>query len=175
MAYKDEYEVGRLYTSPEFREQLESQFEGDYKLRIHLAPQFLPRDRETGRPRKYSFRPWVFLLFRVFAALKFLRGTPIDPTQLLAHRRFERRLIGEYESTVETLLAGLSRDNHDVAVEIARLPEHVRGFDDIKERSYQDVSAKQAERLTAALRADLKEVGFKRVEVGGPKNWWVRV
>ncbi len=151
LAYKDDYEVARLWTNGEIERQLEAEFEGDYKLRLHLAPQFFPRSRETGRPRKFRFGPWVFTLFRVIAWFRFLRGTPFDPLQLMAHRRLERRLIGRYETTVAELLAGLCPDNHQLAVEIASLPEQIRGYADVKERHLEEVRQKHAD-LMAAFR-----------------------
>ncbi len=149
LAYKDDYEVARLWSSPEFRQQLEAEFEGDYKLRVHLAPQFLPRRRDTGRARSFRFGSWVFPLFRVIAAFRFLRGTIFDPVQLMAHRRMERRRIGEYEETLAELLKGLSSANHAIAVDIASIPEHIRGYADVKERHLEQARQKQAELLSA--------------------------
>ena len=149
LAYKDDYEVARLWSSPEFREQLDSGFEGDYKLRLHLAPQFFPRRRDTGRARSFRFGSWVFPLFRVIAALRFLRGTIFDPSPLMAHRRMERRLIGEYEETLAELLDGLSSANHAIAVDIASIPEQIRGYADVKERHLEQARQTQAELLGA--------------------------
>ena len=134
LAYKDEYEVARLWTTGTFKQQLEAEFEGNYKLELHLAPQFLPRRRDGVRARSFRFGPWVFTVFRMISALRFLRGTILDPLQLMAHRRMERRLIGEYEATVAELLDGLGPQNHAIAVDIASIPEHIRGFADVKER-----------------------------------------
>ncbi len=149
LAYKDEYEVARLYSDGSFRRQLETEFEGSYKLRLHLAPQFFPKDPVTGRPRKHAFGPWVFRLFRAMAGLRFLRGTPFDPLMVMAHRRLERRLITEYEATLDTLLDGLSRDTYELAVEIAGLPETIRGYADVKEQTLEDARAKEAELLAS--------------------------
>lgn len=87
--------------------------------------------------------------FRALAALRFLRGTPLDLFGRTAHRRLERRLVAEYEATLDELCAGLAPDNHELAVEIASLPEHVRGFDTVKERHVEAVAAKRAELLAA--------------------------
>jgi len=154
LAYKDEYEVARLYTDGAFERRLENELEGDLRdLRIHLAPQFLPRSRRTGRPRKWALPArWILPALRVLARGKRLRGTPFDPFQALAHRRLERRLIGEYESVLDELLSGLSRENLELAVEIAALPEQIRGFDDVKERHLESVRAKQRELLDAFRR-----------------------
>jgi indolepyruvate ferredoxin oxidoreductase len=151
LAYKDEYEVARLYTNGEFQRQLEAEFEGEYRLQIHLAPPWSlnPRDRATGRHRKWTLGAWMFPVLRLLARGRFLRGTPFDPCGWTAHRRLERRLIREYETRVEELLAGLSPDSYDVAVEIARIPEHVRGFDTVKEEQLAQAREKEAELLAA--------------------------
>ncbi len=149
LAYKDEYEVARLWTTGTFKQQLEAEFEGNYKLELHLAPQFLPRRRDGVRARSFRFGPWVFTVFRMISALRFLRGTILDPLQLMAHRRMERRLIGEYEATVAELLDGLGPQNHAIAVDIASIPEHIRGFADVKERHLEQAGQKQVELLSA--------------------------
>ncbi len=146
LAYKDEYEVARLYTNGEFQRQIEAEFEGDYRLQIHLAPPWSmnPREAATGRHRKWTLGAWMFPLLRVLARGRFLRGTPFDPFGWTAHRRLERQLIREYESRVEELLAGLTPDTFDVAVEIASIPEHVRGFDTVKEEQLAQAREKEA-------------------------------
>jgi indolepyruvate ferredoxin oxidoreductase len=155
LAYKDEYEVARLYTSGSLESQLEREFEGDYRLSVHLAPQFLPnllapRDPRTGRVRKWEIPGWLMLpAFRAMAALRFLRGTPFDPFGRTAHRRLERSLVEEYEARIQQLLASLTRENREVAVEIAGLPEQIRGFDTVKERSIEQVREKEQELLAA--------------------------
>jgi len=148
LAYKDEYEVARLYSDGEFRKKLEGMFEGDYKLVYHLAPPLIAKpDPRTGEPKKMRFGAWTLGLFRVLAALKGLRGTALDLFGRSDERRTERALIAEYEETVEALLGLLSRDNHALAVEIASLPEEIRGFGHIKLKSVADARAKRAERL----------------------------
>jgi indolepyruvate ferredoxin oxidoreductase len=155
LAYKDEYEVARLYTDGSFAAQLAREFEGDCALQLHLSPQFLPawlapRDPETGHVRKWRIPTrLIFPLFRALRPLRRLRGTPLDPFGWTAHRRWERRLIAEYEATVAELLDGLGAENLPVALEIASLPEHVRGFDDVKERQHEEARHKQAELLAA--------------------------
>ena len=109
LAYKDEYEVARLYSDPQFRKQLQDSFDGDYKLGVHLAPPLLSRvDPATGEPRKREFGPWIFPVLRALARLKGLRGTPFDPFGYTAERRMERRLIADYEREVEELLRRLT-------------------------------------------------------------------
>jgi indolepyruvate ferredoxin oxidoreductase len=152
MAYKDEFEVARLYTDGSFQRQLDEEFEGDYQVHLHLAPQMSPRDPRTGRPRKLKLGRWFLVVLGVIARLRFLRGTPLDPTRLMAHRRLEQRMVDEYELLVRKLAAGLGPDSREIAIELASLPEHVRGFDDIKERNLEAASAKQTELLEAFSR-----------------------
>ncbi|MFP6656516.1 MAG: indolepyruvate ferredoxin oxidoreductase family protein, partial [Myxococcota bacterium] len=134
LAVKDEYEVMRLWAGDAFRRQLESEFEGDYTVQVHLAPQmFFPRDPDTGRARKLSIGPRVMTLMKGLRHLKFIRHTVFDVFNRTAHRRREWALVGAYAATVEELLAGLSPDNLDLAVQIAEIPEHIRGFDTVKD------------------------------------------
>jgi len=140
MAYKDEYEVARLHSDPAFVASLREQFEGDWSLRFHLAPPLLSKvDPKTGRPAKREFGPWMLPALRLLARMKFLRGTPLDPFGYTAERRTERALIAEYESLVDELLARLEPGNHQQALELARLPERIRGFGHVKERHLAEV------------------------------------
>ena len=148
LAYKDEYEVARLYTDGAFRSKIASMFEGDYKLVFHLAPPLLAKpDPRSGEPAKMRFGPWMLGAFKVLAKLKGLRGTALDIFGRTDERRMERALIGEYEQTLETLLEGLSRDNHALAIEIASLPETIRGYGHIKAKSAAMARAKREELL----------------------------
>jgi indolepyruvate ferredoxin oxidoreductase len=148
LAYKDEYEVARLYTDGSFRKQLESQFEGDYRVEYQLAPPlFARRDPETGRLRKHGYGRWIVPGFRLLAALRSLRGTPLDVFGYLPERRRERAWIARYESAIEELLANLRSDNLSLARDIAALPEGVRGFDVVKDRNAEGVE----KRLTSLL------------------------
>jgi len=136
MAYKDEYEVARLYSETSFLDRVKSTFDGD-KLRFefHLAPPLLARrDRETGEPRKISFGPWMLKVFAVMAKFKFLRGTAFDPFGYTAERQMERRLISEYEHLLGEICERLTPDNHRFAVELAMIPEKIRGFGPVKQR-----------------------------------------
>ena len=149
LAYKDEYEVARLYSADDFRDKLDRVFEGDYTIRVHLAPPLLAdRDLETGHLEKKSYGPWIFRVFRVLAKLKGLRGTPFDIFGWSAERRMERRLIHEYEATAAALLEKLDNDNHALAVEIASLPEQIRGFGHVKQQSVDKAKTRQAELMT---------------------------
>ncbi|HEX2651913.1 MAG TPA: indolepyruvate ferredoxin oxidoreductase family protein [Burkholderiales bacterium] len=144
LAYKDEYEVARLYTDGEFLKEVESVFEGDYKLVFHLAPPLLAKpDARTGEPKKMRFGPWMMAGFKLLARLKGLRGTALDVFGYTEERRTERALISEYEQTVERLLDSLSRDNHALAVEIASLPDEIRGYGHIKAKSIAAARAKR--------------------------------
>jgi indolepyruvate ferredoxin oxidoreductase len=152
MAYKDEYEVARLYTSGEFRRNLEQQFEGDYTLEFNLAPPLLAvRDPRTGELQKRTYGPWMLRAFALLARLRRLRGTAFDVFGRTEERRMERRLIGDYIAVIRELAAALGPDNHALAVEIAKLPEQMRGFGHIKERN-----VKKAKEREAALLANFR-------------------
>ncbi len=153
MAYKNEYEVARLYTDGAFVEKLHRQFEGDFTLEYHLAPPLLAsRDPVTGALRKRAFGPWMLHAFRLLARLRRLRGTAFDIFGRTEERRMERRLIADYEAVVCELAAVLSPSNHALAVEIASLPERMRGFGHIKKRNVENAKAREAE-LLAMLRS----------------------
>jgi indolepyruvate ferredoxin oxidoreductase len=145
MAFKDEYEVARLHTGAGFLERVAEQFEGDYRVNLHLAPPLWARpDPVTGEARKRAFGPWMLGAMRVLAKLKGLRGTPLDVFGYSEERRTERRLIEEYRATVEELLAGLEGGHHAMAVEIASIPEFIRGFGHVKARHLRDAKAREA-------------------------------
>jgi indolepyruvate ferredoxin oxidoreductase len=153
MAYKDEYEVARLYTDGSFMQALKQKFPAEAKLTFHLAPPLLSkRDPETGHLRKRTFGPWMMSAFRLLAHLKRLRGTAFDIFGYTQERQTERRLIGEYRSLIEELLAKLTPDNLALAIEIASVPEHIRGYGHVKERHLAEAKAREAE-LVAAFRA----------------------
>ena len=148
LAYKDEYEVARLHAAPEFRRRLEAAFEGSWTLEFHLAPPlFARRDPATGEPRKARYGAWMMRVFGVLARFKGLRGTVLDPFGYTRERRRERRLIERYEKVVSSLLDGLDHANHAVAVEIASLPERIRGFGHVKARSIEEAERREAELL----------------------------
>ncbi|HEX3505772.1 MAG TPA: indolepyruvate ferredoxin oxidoreductase family protein [Xanthobacteraceae bacterium] len=146
MAYKDEYEVARLYTDGAFERQVKNAFDGDnLSFEFHLAPPILaPRDPATGLPRKMSFGPWMMPLFRLLAKLKFLRGTALDPFGRTLERRTERKLIAEYETMLDEVLARLTPENHALAVGLANIPEKIRGFGHVKQRHLAAAKADQA-------------------------------
>jgi len=151
MAYKDEYEVARLYSLPAFREGLAAQFDGDYKVSLNLAPPLLSwrRDARTGRPRKIAFGPWIFPVFKLLAGMKRLRGTPFDIFGMTAERRMERRLIVDYRDLVMRLAKGLTGGNIDRAVEIAGAARLIAGYGPVKEAGVAAWQAKVAELMQA--------------------------
>jgi indolepyruvate ferredoxin oxidoreductase len=145
MAYKDEYEVARLYTEGDFLQRVARQFEGRYELRFHLAPPILgQRDPETGHLRKREFGPWMLHVFRVLARLKRLRGTRFDIFARTRERQTERRLIGEYETVIDEIVGHLSPANHATAVALANVPLEIRGFGHVKDASLARAKAKEA-------------------------------
>jgi len=146
MAYKDEYEVARLYSETTFLDRIKSSFDGD-KLRFefHLAPPLLARrDPATGEPRKMSFGPWMLKAFAVIAKFKFLRGTVFDPFGYSNERRTERQLISAYERLLGEISEHLTPANHDVAVALAAVPEKIRGFGPVKQRHLAAAKAEEA-------------------------------
>lgn len=144
LAYKDEYEVARLYTSGEFQRRLQQQFEGDYQVRFHLAPPLFAKRDDNGQLVKKEYGPWMFKAFGLLAKLKFLRGGPLDIFGRTDERRGERQLIADYEATIELLLKDLSAERVALAVEIASIPEHIRGFGHVKERHLHAAKAREA-------------------------------
>jgi indolepyruvate ferredoxin oxidoreductase len=160
MAYKDEYEVARLHADPAFINSVREQFEGDYRIVYHLAPPLWARkDPLTGEPRKRAYGPWMLSAMRVLARLKGLRGGVLDVFGYSDERRTERALIAEYEETVAALLQDLSRDNHALALEIASLPDAIRGFGHVKAKTIDAARARRSELLARwpqAIRASAR-------------------
>jgi indolepyruvate ferredoxin oxidoreductase len=158
MSYKDEYEVARLYTNGDFQRRLKQQFDGNYKLNFHLSPPlFNPKDHATGEPRKVSFGPWMFTVFKVLAGLRGLRGTPLDVFGYLGDRRTERHLIGEYRQTVESVLPVLNSTNAALVTRIAALPEMIKGYGHVK-----DENLKLYQQELAKLLASFDSVTLKK-------------
>jgi indolepyruvate ferredoxin oxidoreductase len=147
LAYKDEYEVARLHADTGFRKKIEDMFEGDYRVVYHLAPPLLTRKEE-----KMRFGGWMLPVFKVLKRFKFLRGSALDPFGYTDERRTERALIREYEETVERLLARLELQNHALAVQIAAIPDEIRGFGHIKARTL-DPARKKRDELLARYEA----------------------
>ncbi len=135
MAYKDEYEVARLHTQTGFQEKIAAMFEGDYKINFHLAPPMTARRNDKGELQKSKFGPWMLTAFMVLARLKGLRGTAFDVFGRTDERRSERALIAQYRQAMEQVLTSLDAGNHALALEIARIPEQVKGYGHVRERN----------------------------------------
>jgi len=145
LAYKDEYEVARLFTDGAFEQQLRDQFEGDYKFNFNFAPPILASGVDAlGRPKKRAFGPGMLKVLRVLAKLKFLRGGALDPFGHTEERRTERKLIADYEALLAEILDRLSPENHEIAVGLAAIPEKIRGFGHVKQRSLTAAKADEA-------------------------------
>jgi indolepyruvate ferredoxin oxidoreductase len=159
MAYKDEYEVARLYADPAFRQRLNEEFEGDFKFKVNLAPQlFNTRDSRTGRAKKWAIPSWAAMpAFQVLARGRTLRGSKLDLFGRTSHRRAERARIGEYEALLQELCATVTESTHGIAVQLASLPDDIRGFDTVKDESAAVADEKRAilleEYRTTAARA----------------------
>ncbi|GAA4334996.1 indolepyruvate ferredoxin oxidoreductase family protein [Variovorax defluvii] len=135
LAYKDEFEVARLYAAPDFRQSLDAAFEGDFKLHFNIgAWPFATRDPNTGLPRKREIGPWALTAMGWLARLRGLRNTVLDPFRNNEERRHALRDIAEYESDIARLLEGLDAHRLATAVAIAELPEHIRGYGHVRER-----------------------------------------
>ncbi|MBR1223151.1 indolepyruvate ferredoxin oxidoreductase family protein [Bradyrhizobium sp. U87765 SZCCT0131] len=151
LAYKDEYEVARLFTDGSFEQSVREQFEGDFTLNFHLAPPVLGGEKDPlGRPRKRAFGPSTMRLFRVLAMLRGLRGTPLDIFGYSAERRMERDLITSYESDVDETLARLSPQTLATAIELLSLPDRIRGYGPVKDKAVTEAAARREQ-----LRKDL--------------------
>ena len=146
MAYKDEYEVARLYADDAFLRQVNNEFDGaTLRLEFHLAPPlFARRDKITGLPKKISFGPWMMSAFRLLAKLKVLRGTAFDVFGYSEERRLERQLVADYQAMLDDVLASLTPENHAVAVGLAGIPEKIRGFGHVKARHLAAAKAEEA-------------------------------
>ncbi len=150
LSYKDEYEVARLLLSS--REKAAAEFEGDFKMRFHLAPPLLAKAGPDGRPVKREFGPWMERPLRILKRLKVLRGTPFDPFGYTAERRMERALIKQYERDMGEALAQLTDATRPAIVALAALPLDIRGFGPVKQQS-EAKAAKRREELLAVIRA----------------------
>ncbi len=151
MAYKDEYEVARLHTDSSFHDKVHAMFEGDFKLNYHLAPPLIAKKNGKGELQKQKFGPWMLTGFKVLAQFKGLRGTVLDPFGRTDERKMERALIAQYQASIEEVLQTLDVSNHAGAVEIARIPELVKGYGHVKERNVQ-LAKQQWIELMAAFR-----------------------
>ena len=151
MAYKDEYEVARLHVDPAFAAKIAGMFEGDYKVKFHMAPPLLARRDSKGHLVKREFGPWMMGAFRLLARLRGLRGGALDVFGYTEERRTERALIARYRDTLAGLLPRLSAANLPQMIALAAIPEDIRGYGHVKERHLKAAQAKEA-----ALLAELK-------------------
>jgi len=152
MAYKDEYEVARLYTNGDFERRLEQAFQGDFTLKFHLAPPLWTKRDARGLPIKTTYGSWMWYAFKALARLKFLRGTALDVFSRSEERRMERELIEAYRASILALVGRLSSDKLALATELASLPEQIRGFGHVKHAAVQKVRARWRE-IEQALHA----------------------
>ncbi|MBR3369724.1 MAG: indolepyruvate ferredoxin oxidoreductase family protein [Rhodobacteraceae bacterium] len=147
LAYKDEYEVARMHLQT--LDKARAEFDGDFTPRFHLAPPLLSRMGSDGRPLKRSFGPWIMRAFGVLARFKVLRGTVLDPFGATPERRMERQLIRDYETLMPRILADVTPQTHDIALELAQLPLQIRGFGPVKHRNATAAAQRRAELLAA--------------------------
>jgi indolepyruvate ferredoxin oxidoreductase len=147
MAYKDEYEVARLYTDGRFVEQLATQFEGKFSVKFNLAPPLFAKKDAKGHLVKAEFGSWMWSAFKLLAKLKGLRGGAFDVFGYTAERKMERALIGEYRAMIDDVLRSLDASTHAAAVELAALPEQIRGFGHVKEKAVAEYRVRKAELL----------------------------
>jgi len=153
LAIKDEWEVARLYTDGRFKEKLNAQFEGDFKLKFHLAPPLIAPKDDKGQLKKMEFGGWIFSAFKLMAKFRGLRGTKLDIFGYTAERKMERGLITEYEKMVEDILGNLSESNLATALEMASLPNDIRGYGHVKEQSVEE-SREKLKQLQVKLFSD---------------------
>ena len=142
MAYKDEYEVARLHTNTAFLQKIGDMFEGDYTVNYHLAPPIISKTNEKGELQKQKFGPLMLTGFKLLKHFKVLRGTPLDIFGKTEEREMERALIGEYVTSIDEVLAKFTADNHALAIEIANLPDAIKGFGHVKARNVVAVRGK---------------------------------
>lgn len=145
LACKDEYEVARLFIDPQFQRALTANFQGDYRLNFHVTLPWSRGAKPGDEPKKIRFGPWLLPAMKALASLKFLRGTALDPFGWTAERRQERQLVGDYERTVAHILDRIDRGRLDSAVALASIPETIRGYGPVKQRSMLQARARHKE------------------------------
>jgi indolepyruvate ferredoxin oxidoreductase len=155
MAYKDEYEVARLYTDGSFAKKLSDKFDGDYQLKFYLAPPIFAKRDRSGRLMKKEYGGWMLSAFRLLAKLKGLRGTAFDPFGRTAERKMERQLVEDYFAMIDQRVAGLRAAQIPQLTKLARLPETIRGYGHIKEDNIKKAAAERSR-----LEADLENAKF---------------
>lgn len=170
LAVKDEYEVARLYSDGRFKKIVETAFEGDYKLYFNLAPEQLSkRNPITGRLTKRQLGPYMMWAFGMLAKMKFLRGTPIDIFNMTKHRKVERQLAVDYAKRMEEILENLNKENHSIAVQIANIPEEIRGYDVVKEHHLAKVNPRLNDLMNQFRNPEVAKLaqGDRKIAVAG--------
>ncbi len=155
LAYKDEYEVARLLK--ETRAKAETEFDGDFKMKYHLAPPIMSKEGADGRPQKREFGPWVARFFPLLARFKWMRGTPVDVFGRSSERKMERALIAQYEADMAEVLPKFGPETREAIIALAELPLTIRGFGPVKEANAAKAE-KRREELLAAIRAGGKDL-----------------
>ncbi|VVD27491.1 MULTISPECIES: indolepyruvate ferredoxin oxidoreductase family protein [Paraburkholderia] len=159
LAYKDEYEVARLHSSPEFVESIRQQFEGDFRIAFNLAPPLVAgKDVLSGEPRKKEYKAWILPAFRMLAKMKVLRGTALDVFGYTTERRMERALIPRYEHTVAEILRYGTARNYKTALRAANMVEKIRGYGHVKERNFKSVDAEWANAVAQLAKPSVIEL-----------------
>jgi indolepyruvate ferredoxin oxidoreductase len=155
LAYKDEYEVARLYTNGDFMKALNRQFAGNYKLTFNMAPPIMEtEDIATGRPKKRQFGPWMLTALGILAKMKKLRGTPFDIFGYHKDRKVERALIADYEKTIQLVLDHAVPENVALCAEILSLPDMIRGFGPVKEGNIRKARVREMQLKTKLISKD---------------------
>jgi len=147
MAYKDEYEVARLYTTGDFEKRIKETFDGDFKIKFNLAPPMFSKKDSNGHLIKQEYGSWIFTAFKIMTKLKGLRGGTFDIFGKTEERKMERQLIVDYRHTLEELIGGLNAANYSLAIEIAKVPEHIRGYGHVKEEHFAKAKARKEDLL----------------------------
>jgi len=155
MAYKDEYEVARLYTDGSFAKKLSDKFDGDFKLKFYLAPPVFAKRDKSGRLMKKEYGAWMLGAFGLLAKLKFLRSTALDVFGRTEERRSERKLVEDYFAMIDRRITALKPEQIPLLARIARIPETIRGYGHIKEEAMKKAAAERAR-----LEADLENSRF---------------
>jgi indolepyruvate ferredoxin oxidoreductase len=150
MAYKDEYEVARLYAETDFMKEVRETFEGDFKVHFHLAPPLLNKETDAqGRPKKRRFGPWMFRAFRLLAKFRGLRGTVVDPFSYSADRKLDRSMLKDYQTLVARIGRELNASNYETFLQLAELPADVRGYGPVREQAAEAIREKQTQLIKA--------------------------
>ena len=149
MAYKDEYEVARLYTNGDFERRLQHQFEGPVKLKFHLAPPLISRRNDKGELIKRTFGGWMIYVFKVIAKLKFLRGTAFDIFGYTSERRLERQWIQDYLSAIKIIISKVTPENFEAVCSLMALPQQIRGYGHVKEKAHNEIKKLWSKELSS--------------------------